>query len=63
MPASTTCMNAGAPGRMFKRGERRFGPVVKRQETTEEECTALSCPGTWVDEITGVVVQGIDAPL
>jgi hypothetical protein len=57
-------MNAGSPSRMFKRGERRFGPVVKRQETTEdEECTALSCPGTWVDETTGVVVDGIDGQL
>jgi len=65
MPASTTCMNAGSAGRMFKRGERKFGPVVKRQEVTgqDEECTALSCPGTWVDETTGVVVQGIDAQL
>jgi len=58
-------MNAGSASRMFKRGERNFGPVVKRQEVTEqdEECTALSCPGTWVDETTGVVVQGIDAQL
>jgi hypothetical protein len=55
-------MNAGSPSRMFKRGERRFGPVVKRQESTEE-CTALSCPGTWVDETTGVVVDGMDGQL
>jgi hypothetical protein len=44
---------------MFKRGERKFGSVVKRQESVEE-CTALSCPGTWVDETTGVVVDGMD---
>ncbi|KAI5273172.1 hypothetical protein E4T47_03678 [Aureobasidium subglaciale] len=63
MPVSTYCMNAGSPSRMFKRGERKFGTVAKRQDTTEGECTALSCPDTWVDETTGVVVQGIDAPL
>lgn len=65
MPASTTCMNAGSASRMFKRGERKFGAVVKRQDDTveDEECTALSCPGTWVDETTGVVVDGIDAQL
>jgi hypothetical protein len=59
LPVSTTCMNAGSPSRMFKRGERKFGSVVKRQESVEE-CTALSCPGTWVDETTGVVVDGMD---
>ncbi|KAG9517107.1 hypothetical protein KCU93_g8897, partial [Aureobasidium melanogenum] len=62
LPASTSCPNTGSTRRMFKRGERKFRPMVKRQDTTEE-CTALSCPGTWVDETTGVVVQGIDAPL
>lgn len=58
-------MNAGSASRMFKRGERKFGAVVKRQEVTAEveTCTALSCPGSWVDETTGVVVDGIDAQL
>ncbi|KAI4854238.1 hypothetical protein E4T44_00300 [Aureobasidium sp. EXF-8845] len=62
LPVSTTCKNAASPGRMFKRGERKFGPVVKRQESVEE-CTALSCPGTWVDETTGVVVDGMAGQL
>ncbi|CAD0049870.1 unnamed protein product [Aureobasidium pullulans] len=59
MPLSTVCANGSSPKRMFRRRADRLGGMIKRQDTaSDDECTALSCPGTWVDETTGVVVDG-----
>ncbi|CAD0097303.1 unnamed protein product [Aureobasidium mustum] len=56
-PLATACANPSSAHRLFRRGEMKFGEKVKRQDDAEE-CNALSCPGTWVDETTGDVIQG-----